>query len=839
MAFGQELKDFVSGFKTGYDLIDSKEEREEKRAKRKREQEAHDRTGKWGDEDRAFRRESFDTSNQHWEKQFEMDGKRFDFAQREAGRSQGNADRAYEHERDKLKLGIARETGETNRFQDYNPGGGGAIPEESYAPSDKEASNGGGSFQLASYSPDSAAQTANATSGFNLETYLPSIKSAESSGRVDAANPNSSAVGLYQPLKGTWANVARKYPELGLTPDGRTDPNQQERFIRRFTYDNGKELQRAGIPVTNGTMYAAHFLGSAGAKKVLRADPNASVASLVGDKVANANPFLKGMTVSDFEGWAERKGNGRKRKRPQAISAAVGGMVTALPDDEEDEPNLLIPDDAVMDTEPAAEETRVADAQGAIPVPGNKPQYDGVMEGNEEAPTDDPFELGRRGVRDGMKYSIKQSGMDKDSAIADPELEKMRQNYLKGYGAAPAQMMRQAIDKVDPERKMSTSERNMKAIGTVYQFYMDQGEVEKAQAAAGSMVQYYRQASSKFLALAQAAAAKGDIDNAAKAAIAGYANIPNGRDMQVVKNEDGTYTVSVTDEKTGSTVNKTVVTPQEFAAAAMNFNPGTFDDEILNAAGAPAEKTERDNSSEARTNIEMGIKAAASEIPALMELNPARQSAIRGIAANIMSAKDNDTGPEGALEFAMKLAEFDGTDLSNDKANFSVKPIRGDTKNSNVTVDGLTYKVSNGQLSRLGLLRNTMSGERKEQQSKNEKDAASSKALAEKVKRFGQVLSGQSDENSPGAIAGRLGGEALKGITPPPSQDETMAIPDGGAAPSQADDNVPLSTQPGLPPRIKDLLETRENILGMSNPSKYQTRLDEVEDELRQLGVMQ
>lgn len=849
MAFGQELKEFVGAFKTGYDMFDSKEEKEEKRAKRKREQEAHDRTGKWGEEDRSFREKSYNSGNEHWEKQFEMDGKKFGFNQQEAVRQQGNLDRNYEHERDKLKLGIAEQQGATTRFEKHNTRGGdnpdsGAIPDApASSTSGQQSSLQGGSVQLASYSPDAAAETAQATGGFNLSTYLPSIRSAESGGRVDARNPNSSATGLYQPLKGTWKNVASKYPELGLTPDGRTDPAQQEKFIRRFTYDNGKSLQKAGIPVTNGTMYAAHFLGDAGAKKVLKADPSTPVSGLVGTAVMNANPILKGMTVADFEQWVERKGNGTKRKpQNKAISAAVGGMVTAIPsDEEEDEPHFLVPDDAVMSGEPEQETTQVADASGAIPVPGNKPQYDGVMDGDKDAPTDDPFEIGRRGVRDGLKYSIKQSGVDQDSAISDPDLERMRQNYLKGYGAAPAQMMRQAIDKVDPDRKMSPSERNMKAIGAVYQFYMDEGEIEKAQAAAGSMVQYYRQASSKFLALAQAAAQGGDIDNAAKAAIAGYANIPNGRDMSIVKNEDGTYTVSVTDEKTGSTVNKKVVTPQQFAAAAMDFSPSTFDDEIVNAAGAPPEKTERSNSIEDKTNIETSVKAAADEMEGLKELNPARQAAVRGIAGNILAAKDNDTGPEGALEFAMKLAEFDSTDPTNNAGNFSVKPVRGDSKNSNVTVDGLTYKVSNGHLSRLGLLRSTIAGERKEKVASDEKRAASSKALADKVKNFGRNL---DTSNSPGSVAGAMGGAALKGITPPAQADTAIPEDDLGSQP-QVEENmqqggeVPPSTTPGLPPRVQELLETRENIMSMPNASKFQAKLQEVEAELRSLGVMQ
>lgn len=148
--------------------------------------------------------------------------------------------------------------------------------------------------------------------------YYASIRAAESSGNDAAKNPNSTATGRYQFIQGTWDALRMKYPGLGLSSDGRTDPAQQDRAIRAFTADNAKALARGGINVTNGALYAAHFLGAGGAVSVLRGDPAALVSDLVGEAVVKANGFLRGMNVAQFAAWADRKAGG-------GGSAPVGG----------------------------------------------------------------------------------------------------------------------------------------------------------------------------------------------------------------------------------------------------------------------------------------------------------------------------------------------------------------------------------------------------------------------------------------------------------------------------------------------------------------------------------
>lgn len=142
------------------------------------------------------------------------------------------------------------------------------------------------------------------------DDYLAAIRQAESGGNDSAQNPRSTATGRYQFIESTWNELMRRHPDLGLTADGRFDPEQQERAIRAFTRENAETLQRNGISPTNGNLYAAHFLGAGGAVSVLGADDASLVSSIVSAEVIDANPFLEGMTVADFKAWSSRKGGG-------------------------------------------------------------------------------------------------------------------------------------------------------------------------------------------------------------------------------------------------------------------------------------------------------------------------------------------------------------------------------------------------------------------------------------------------------------------------------------------------------------------------------------------------
>lgn len=110
-------------------------------------------------------------------------------------------------------------------------------------------------------------------------SYYDRTARAESGGRSNAKNPNSSASGLYQFTKGTWRTVVDKYG-LKYTDADRFDKNKSREVMEFFTRDNAEQLKSYGIKPNNTDLYTAHFMGVGGARKLLatqRENPNASV----------------------------------------------------------------------------------------------------------------------------------------------------------------------------------------------------------------------------------------------------------------------------------------------------------------------------------------------------------------------------------------------------------------------------------------------------------------------------------------------------------------------------------------------------------------------------------
>lgn len=131
-----------------------------------------------------------------------------------------------------------------------------------------------------------------AATGGGMGDYLATTRAKESGGNDAAKNPNSSATGRYQFTTDTWNGLARKYPDLGLTPNGMRDPAQQERAMQAFTSDNAKALTAAGVPITPGNLYVSHFLGEAGGPKFIAgamSNPDAPAVAFVSPGAARAN----------------------------------------------------------------------------------------------------------------------------------------------------------------------------------------------------------------------------------------------------------------------------------------------------------------------------------------------------------------------------------------------------------------------------------------------------------------------------------------------------------------------------------------------------------------------
>ena len=127
------------------------------------------------------------------------------------------------------------------------------------------------------------------------------IAYSESGGKADAANPLSSAKGLFQFTKATWKGMGGKEGE-------QLDPEKNAELGALFTRQNAEGLKKAfGKNPSYGEVYAANHFGLQGAKDLLGLDPKTPMEKAVPDIVLKQNPYLRGRTVGDVISQLSKK----------------------------------------------------------------------------------------------------------------------------------------------------------------------------------------------------------------------------------------------------------------------------------------------------------------------------------------------------------------------------------------------------------------------------------------------------------------------------------------------------------------------------------------------------
>lgn len=140
--------------------------------------------------------------------------------------------------------------------------------------------------------------------------YMLRTAQIESGLNPAAANPNSSARGVYQFVAPTWQQYG-----YGADP---TDAAANIDAGARFTLDNRNALRNAlGRDPTPGELYLAHQQGVGGALKMIQ-----NPATPVSGQAVTLNAGHEGMTGGDFaQMWAQRFGGGASAQ--PATSTAV------------------------------------------------------------------------------------------------------------------------------------------------------------------------------------------------------------------------------------------------------------------------------------------------------------------------------------------------------------------------------------------------------------------------------------------------------------------------------------------------------------------------------------
>ena len=187
-----------------------------------------------------------------------------------------------------------------------------------------------------------------------FDTYLNKMIKKESAWDPLAKNPRSSAGGLGQFMNDTWLGMLKNHrPDLleftkgdGTThtvttarrnPDGtykdpffaeveklKYNPALNMMMLRLFTIENAAGFRASGIPITEGTLYLAHFLGLKGARGVL-ADPDKRIS----DRIVKQNPNKRNEDGTNFTGhqmkdWADGSMAERTGEIPKSFTNRKG-----------------------------------------------------------------------------------------------------------------------------------------------------------------------------------------------------------------------------------------------------------------------------------------------------------------------------------------------------------------------------------------------------------------------------------------------------------------------------------------------------------------------------------
>jgi len=150
----------------------------------------------------------------------------------------------------------------------------------------------------------------------------------------------------------------------------------------------------------------------------------------------------------------------------------------------------------------------------------------------------------------GVKFLTRHFGLQGDGALQTPEdarnADNGAQRFASGEGAMTGEELQAIDDRVDPDRQLSESDRQMTRLAKMTQWYLQQGRKEDAAAAAAGLMQYGAQRSAKLGSLAAAAYRKyqqsgnpQDLENTTKFLQSAYEMVPDG----------GTFNISI-DPKT-------------------------------------------------------------------------------------------------------------------------------------------------------------------------------------------------------------------------------------------------------------------------------------------------
>lgn len=172
---------------------------------------------------------------------------------------------------------------------------------------------------------------------------------------------------------------------------------------------------------------------------------------------------------------------------------------------------------------------------------------------------------------------------------ADPQAQDGARAFAMNVGAARPEEVQQVEKTVDPEYRMSRPERQIAMYKGMYDYWMDQGEPEKAQRAVFAMSMAAKDAARTYGVVATQALKRGDTKIAADAIAKAYDAVPDGQSIKVgdVKKDGVTFEMH---DINGNITDKGKMAINEMMRVATGMIDGT---EFLKQWGQIRERTDK------------------------------------------------------------------------------------------------------------------------------------------------------------------------------------------------------------------------------------------------------
>lgn len=277
------------------------------------------------------------------------------------------------------------------------------------------------------------------------------------------------------------------------------------------------------------------------------------------------------------------------------------------------------------------------------------------------------YQAAHDAVRDGLQYQVAQL-QQRTGAVDAGSYHRTRRSVTAD--AIDPRQMEAVFKSIDPQGKMSVGERGMAAFGHVYSYLLSKGDIQGAQKAASGMLNYYNIQSNKWRAMSRAAAENGDLNGTIKALVRSYENIPDGMDINVVKQGDK-LGFEFKDAQSGKTMRKFVASPDEILNAATHGTLPSFEDLIVQSAGRRYQASQgrgartkgagvpsiRDRTA-AATAVDEEAQAQDTvngEVKPRYALPQGNEAGVKDIASNIF--RSNDVSQHDAMRVATGLVD--------------------------------------------------------------------------------------------------------------------------------------------------------------------------------------